>query len=105
MSVVITFSVVQIHFFQFSVQVITWFWSESSRGLIGADGIFIGLIYIVALVGYIKFIHLLFRNHLSALPVILSNPTVRLSYGGVSVLGIIYYRHCNQLFLHLRLKV
>ena len=46
-----------------------------------------------------------FRHHLSALPVILSDPSFILCYGGVSVLGIIYYRHCRQLFLHLRLKI
>ena len=101
----INFSVVRIHLVYFSVQVTTWWWSESSRGLICADGICIRFIDIVALVGNIRFIHLLFRHHLSALSVIPSNPPVRLSFGKVSVLVIIDYRNFYQLFLHWRLKI
>ena len=101
----INFSVVQIHFFCFSVQVTTWWWSESSCVLIGEEGLFIVLIEIISLVGRIWFIHLLFIHHLIALPVILNNPTVRLSSGGVYVLGIIYYWHCYQLCFHWRFKI
>ena len=52
-SVVIIFSVVLIHLVHFSVQVTTWWWSESSRGLIGTKGLCICLNGIVALVGHI----------------------------------------------------
>ena len=101
----INFSVVRIHLFHFSVQVTTWCWSESSCGLIGTEGICIGFIDIVALVGRWKFIHLLFRHPLSEHPIVLSNLSVKLSFGGVSALGIINYWHYHQLFLQWRLKI
>ena len=94
----IDLSVVRIHLVRFSVQVKTWWWSKSSRGLIGTEGVCIGFIEIVALVGSIRLIHLLFRQHLSSLPILLSNPPVKLSFCGVSSLGIIYYRHSFQFF-------
>ena len=96
---------VRIHLVHFSVQVTTWWWYESSHDLIGAEGICMGLIEIIALVGRWKLIHLLFRHHLSVLPVVLSNPPVKLIFGGVSALGIIYYSHYHQFFIHWRLKI
>ena len=98
-------SVVLIHLVHFSVQVTTCLWSESSRILIGAEGICIGFIDIIVLVGRIRFVRLLFRHNFSVIPVFLSNPPVNLIFGGVSALGIIYYRHCHKLFLHSRLKI
>ena len=98
--VVINFSEVRIHLVHFSVQVTTCWWSESSRGLIGADGVCIGFVDIVALVGGIQLIYLMFRQHLSLLPIFLSAPPVKLSFGGVSALGIIDDRNCYQLFIH-----
>ena len=98
-------SVVWTKLVNFSGQVTIWWRSESSRSLIGAYGICIGFINIVALVGRIRFIHLLFRHHLSALLVILSDTPVILSSGGVSVLVIIDYWHYHQLFLHWRSKI
>ena len=43
-------------------------------------------------------------QHLIFLPTIRSNFWVVLSSDGNPVLGIIFYRHCYQLFLHWRLK-
>ena len=57
------------------------------------------------IVGHIRFICLFVLHHFSALPVSLSNPSVRLSFWGVSALGIIDYRNCHQLFLRWRLKI
>ena len=57
------------------------------------------------LVGHTKFIHLLFRHNLSELLVMLNYAPVKLSFGGVSALGIIYYWHHHQLFLHWSLKI
>ena len=67
----IKFSVFRIHLVHFSVQVTTWLWSESSRGLIGAEQICISFVDIVALVGHIRLIHLLFIQHLSSLLILL----------------------------------
>ena len=83
----INFSVFQIHLVHFSVQVTTWWWSESSRGLIGAEGLCIGFIEIVVLVGHIGLFHLFFRKHLILLPVFLSDTPVKLSFGGASSFG------------------
>ena len=104
-SVVINFSVVRTHLVHFSVQVTTWWWYKYSRGLICAEGLCIGFIDIVASIRCIPLISLLFRQQLSLLPVLLSNHPAKLSFGGVSALGIIDYRHCHQLFLLWRLKV
>ena len=104
-SVVNNFSVVRIHLVHFFVQVTTWWWSESSSGLIGTKGLCIGLTDIFVLVGSIWLINLLFRQHLSSLLILLSNPSFKLSFGRVSALGITYYRHCYQLFLHWRLNI
>ena len=68
-------------------------------------GGFIGFIDIVVLVGHQQLIHLLFRRHLSPLLVIISDPLLWLNSGGVSVLEIVDYRHCHQLFLYWRLKI
>ena len=47
----ISFSVICCSPVHFIVQVLTWWWSKSSRGLIGTKGFFIGIIDIVAPVG------------------------------------------------------
>ena len=101
----INFSVVRNHLVHFSVQVTTWWWFKYSRGFIGIEGIHIRFTEIVALVGSIQLIHLLFRQQLNSLSILLSCPPFRLSSDGVSSLWIIYYRHCHQLFLHWRLKL
>ena len=95
----------QIHLVHFSVQVTTWRWYEYLSGLICAEGICIGFIDIVVLVGRIRLIYLLFRQHLSYLPVFITDPPVKLIFGSVSALGIIDYRHCHQLFLDWGLNI
>ena len=55
--------------------------------------------------GHIRLMYLFFINHLSSLPILLSNPPARLSSGGVSELEIIDYWHFHRLFLHQRLKI
>ena len=47
----INLSVVQFNLVNPSVQVPNWWWAESSRGLIGAKGVFIGFIDIVLPLG------------------------------------------------------
>ena len=47
----INLSVVQFHTVHSSVKVPTWLGSESSRGLIGTDGLCIGLIDIILPIG------------------------------------------------------
>ena len=69
---VINLSVVWFHLVHFSVQVSTWWWSKSSRGLIGRENIFIGSFDIVALVGLQTWTTLLSWQHLSFLPIISS---------------------------------
>ena len=96
---------VRIHLVNFSVQFTTWLWLESSRGLICTVVICIGFIDIVALVGCIRFIHLLFRHLLSALLVMFSNPPVKLSFDAFSALLIIDCQHRHQLFLQWRSKI
>ena len=101
----ITFSVVRIHLVHFSVQVTTWWWSESSCGLIGTERLCIGFIDIFASIGHIRLIHLLFIQQSILPPELLSYPPVKLSFGGVLSLGIMDYWHCYQLFLHWRMKI
>ena len=48
----INLSVVQFNLVNPSVQVPNWWWAESSRGLIGTEGICIGFGYIVLHLGY-----------------------------------------------------
>ena len=96
----LNFSVVQIHLVHFSVQVTTLWWSDSSRGLIGACGICIGFVDIVLIVNSIRLFHFLFRQHLSFLLIFLSNPLVKLCFREVSELGIIDYWHFHQMFSH-----
>ena len=70
----------RIHLVHFIVQVTTWWWSESSCDLIGPEGIYIGFIEIVALVGCIRLIHLLFRQQSSSLSTLLSDPPLKLIF-------------------------
>ena len=93
------------HLVHFCVQDTTWWWSESSSGLIFAEELCIGFIVIVALVGSIWFIHLFLRHQQSALPVMLSNSPAKLTFGGVSPLGIIDCQNCHQWFIYWRLKI
>ena len=90
----INLSVVQFNLVNPSVQVPNWWWAESSRGLIGTEGICISFIDIFALVERIRLIHLLFKQQLISLPILLSDSPVKLSFCGVSSLVIIYYWHC-----------
>ena len=75
---VISFLVVWFHFLRFSVQVTAWWWFKPSRGLIGANGLCIGFIDIVALVGKKQWTSFLSWQHLSLITFILSNLQVRL---------------------------
>ena len=49
---VINFSLVGLHLVHSNVQVTTWWWDESSNGLIDGEGIFIGFEDIVLSLGY-----------------------------------------------------
>ena len=51
---VIYFSVVRFHTVHSSVKVTTWWWSESSHGLIGAEGLCVGFVDTVLPLGYIS---------------------------------------------------
>ena len=57
---VINVSVFLFHLVYFSVQVTAWWWSESSRGLIGTEDICIGFIGIVPPIGHQ---HITIYNH------------------------------------------
>ena len=50
---VINFPVVKLHVVHSSVQVPTWWWHESPRGLIFTEGLCIGFRYIVIHLGYL----------------------------------------------------
>ena len=74
-------------------------------GLICTEGLCISFIDIFALVGGIRLIHLLFKQNLIWLLVLIIYPPVKLSFCGNSALGILHYWNFHLLFLHWRLKI
>ena len=101
----ISLSVVLFCLVHFSVQVCTWWWSKSSRFLIGTKGICIGFIDIIALVGNYT-VNLFGVYTTLEFPVkILSNFLVGLSSDRKPILVTMVYRDCCQIFFHWRLKI
>ena len=100
----ISFSMVRFHLVHFSVQVSTWWWSKSSRGLVGADGLCIGFIEILFLWVINSEVLCCLENTWFFSWLNLAIFYLDELLGRISVLGIIDYWHCYQLFLHLRLK-